>query len=112
MKVLFVTILLTFAAFVAAHGPHDEMEQLLCESQNTEVVNELKKCWNLAPKAYQDLFHKCRETHSAVSDEELCRKWEEVMKCSHEGHGHEETDYEETSKCVLKLYKNWKHGQS
>ncbi|XP_076357280.1 uncharacterized protein LOC143250515 [Tachypleus tridentatus] len=112
MKVLFVTILLTFAAFVAAHGPHDEMEQLLCESQNTEIVNELKECWNLASKEYQELFHQCKEEHSALSDDELCNKWEEVMKCSHEGHGHEETDDKETSDCVRKLYNTWKHGHS
>ncbi|XP_076372789.1 uncharacterized protein LOC143257636 isoform X2 [Tachypleus tridentatus] len=108
MKGIFATTLLTAVLYVSAHGPHDEMYELLCESNDEYFVKGVKQCWKKGPQEFQDLFSSCQEKLSAKSDEKLCKSWDAMMNCTHEDFDHKEDDYKEATECIFKLYRKYK----
>ncbi|XP_022236344.1 uncharacterized protein LOC106476900 [Limulus polyphemus] len=78
MKVLVAVLLVVVVVvYVSGHGPHHKMHEMLCESNDENVKTALKDCWQKATE-FNNKFEQCKTTLSAISDEDLCTKWDEV----------------------------------
>ncbi|XP_076346413.1 uncharacterized protein LOC143244866 isoform X2 [Tachypleus tridentatus] len=108
MKLVTAVILLTAVVYVNTHGPHNKMEEMLCDSGDQEVEKALKNCWTFEPAEYKTIFKECRANLDAETDAKLCAKWDEVFDCSHIGYNHKESDYQKVTDCINEEYAAWK----